>query len=96
MTGVDIQVTAISTSRNKEAKAMEIGADRFVVSTDAASMASAAKSLDLVINTVSATHELSTYLPLLRQNGVLVMVGAAMNVHQVQVPFRTSQSNMRS
>ena len=35
------KVTAISTSPNKEAAAMEIGADNFVVSTDKDSMQSA-------------------------------------------------------
>lgn len=79
------KVTAISTSRNKEAKAREIGADDFVVSTDEASMAGAAKSLDLIINTVSANHQLSSYLPLLRQDGTIVMVGVTMQPHQVMV-----------
>jgi hypothetical protein len=38
---------------------------RFVVSTDAESMTAAANSLDLILNTVSANHDLSHYLPLL-------------------------------
>merc|ERR1719490_263033 len=55
-------VTAISTSPNKEAAAREIGADNFVVSTNPESMKSAAMSLDLILNTVSADHDLSSYL----------------------------------
>ena len=58
-------VTAVSTSPNKEAAARDIGADHFVVSTDQESMKGAAKSLDLIINTVSAAHDVNTYLPLL-------------------------------
>ena len=58
-------VTAISTSPNKEAAAKEIGADNFVVSTDPESMKAAAGSLDLILNTVSANHDVNTYLPLL-------------------------------
>ena len=58
-------VTAISTSPRKEAAAREIGADSFVVSTSKESMAAAAGSLDLILNTVSATHDVNTYLPLL-------------------------------
>ena len=46
-------VTAISTSPNKEAAAREIGADNFVVSTNPESVAAAAGSLDLILNTVS-------------------------------------------
>ena len=58
-------VTAISTSPNKEAAAKEIGADNFVVSTNPESLKAAAGSLDLILNTVSADHDINTYLPLL-------------------------------
>ena len=58
-------VTAISTSPSKEAAAREIGADNFVVSTDPESRKAAAGSLDLILNTVSADHDINTYLPLL-------------------------------
>ena len=58
-------VTAISTSPNKEAAAREIGADNFVVSTDPDIMKNNAASLDLILNTVSADHDINTYLPLL-------------------------------
>ena len=58
-------VTAISTSPNKEAAAREIGADNFVVSTDPDIMKNSAASLDLILNTVSADHDINTYLPLL-------------------------------
>ena len=58
-------VTAISTSPNKEAVAREIGADNFLVSTNQESMKNNAGSLDLILNTVSANHDINTYLPLL-------------------------------
>jgi len=77
-------VTAISTSPNKEASAREIGADNFVVSTDPKSMASAAKSLDLILNTVSASHNLTHYTSLLANKGVLVQLGLVMSPHPVQ------------
>jgi len=76
-------VTAISTSPNKEQAAREIGADNFVVSTDADSMAKAAGSLDLILNTVSANHDVNTYLPLLAFKGVIVQLGLVMQPHQV-------------
>ena len=76
-------VTAISTSPNKEAAAREIGADNFVISTDPASMKEAAGSLDLILNTVSADHNLNTYLPLLAARGVLVQMGVALTPHPV-------------
>lgn len=77
------KVTAISTSANKEQLAKDKGADTFVVSTNAESMKAAASSLDLILNTVSATHQLSTYLPLLKTNGTLVQLGLVPEDHDV-------------
>jgi len=50
-------VTAISTNRKKEETARQLGATNFVVSTDPESMATATRSLDLVLNTISANHQ---------------------------------------
>jgi len=81
-------VTAISTSPNKEAAAKEIGADNFVVSTDTASMTSAGQTLDLILNTVSASHDLNHYLPLLANKGTLVQLGLVLTPHPVvQMPL---------
>ena len=81
-------VTAISTSPNKEAAAKEIGADNFVVSTDPENMKAGADSLDLILNTVSADHNLNTYLPLLAAKGVLVQLGLVLSPHPVsQLPL---------
>jgi len=81
-------VTAVSTSPGKEAAAREIGADNFVVSTDPESMKAAADSLDLILNTVSAEHNLNTYLSLLDGKGVLVQMGLTLGPHPVsQLPL---------
>jgi len=82
-------VTAISTSIGKKEHALNVvGADRFVVSTDKESMAGAANTLDLVLNTVSASHQLSLYLPLLRRDSTLVQLGAVFTDHTVnQIPL---------
>ena len=40
---------------------------------------------DLIINTVSANHELQSYLPLLDFDGVLVMLGLTTNSHKLDV-----------
>ena len=61
-------IYAISTSPHKEAAAREIGADHFVVSTDPGSMSAAANCMNLILNTVSADHDLNVYLPLLVNN----------------------------
>ncbi len=48
------RVTAISTSRDKEAAAKALGASAFVLSSDAEAMSNAANSCDLIINTIAA------------------------------------------
>merc|ERR1711994_1225544 len=58
------------------------------VSTSMESMAVAAGSLDLILNTVSATHDVNTYLPLLAAKGVIVQIGFTLQPHSVsQVPL---------
>ncbi|KAF3944429.1 hypothetical protein CMV_029103 [Castanea mollissima] len=70
-------VTVISTSPSKqnEAKA-RLGADDFIVSTDDQQMQQARRSLDFILDTVSANHSLGPILELLKVNGTLVFVGA--------------------
>jgi D-arabinose 1-dehydrogenase-like Zn-dependent alcohol dehydrogenase len=69
------EVTVISTSASKEAEARALGAKHFLLSTDKDAMAAAAGTLEGIIDTVSAKHDLATFLNLLDVNGKLVMVG---------------------
>ncbi|XP_023321385.1 probable cinnamyl alcohol dehydrogenase [Eurytemora carolleeae] len=78
------EVTAISTSPNKEEAARKIGADRFIVSSDPESMKTGENSLDLILNTVSAQHQLNVYIPLLKRDGTLVQLGLVLSDHLVQ------------
>jgi len=81
-------VTAISTSPRKKDVAMKIGAKNFIVSKDEEQMKAAARSLDLILNTVSANHQVSTYLPLLAFKGKIVQIGGVTEPHQVdQMPL---------
>lgn len=68
-------VTLLTTSPAKAADAHKLGADAVVVSTDAAEMKAAALSLDLIVDTVSAVHDIDAYMNLLRLEGALVLVG---------------------
>ena len=82
------KVTAISTTPAKKKEALEIGADNFIVSSDEASMLSGADSLDLLLNTVSADHQIEHYLPLLRRDGTIVQLGLVLKKHEIgQVPL---------
>ncbi|MCB9478511.1 MAG: NAD(P)-dependent alcohol dehydrogenase [Deltaproteobacteria bacterium] len=69
------EVTAFSTSPDKEAEARQHGAHRFVVSTDPAQLEAAAGSLDLILNTIHHDLNWETYLGTLRTNGRLCFVG---------------------
>jgi uncharacterized zinc-type alcohol dehydrogenase-like protein len=68
-------VTVMSRSTDKEADALDLGADQLLVSSDAGAMAAAASSFDLIIDTVPVKHELNPYMPLLDIDGTLVIVG---------------------
>jgi alcohol dehydrogenase (NADP+) len=69
------EVVLFTTSPDKQAVASELGADRVVVSTDPAAMAELGASLDLVLDTVAAPHDLDAYLQVLKRDGALVLVG---------------------
>eukprot|EP00953_Heterococcus_sp_UTEX-ZZ885_P004908 3129-Heterococcus_DN1.PRE.1 len=62
-------VTCISTSPSKAEALKKLGADTVVISTDADAMKAAARTLDLILNTVSAPHDMMAYHALLRPNG---------------------------
>lgn len=71
-----LKVTVISTSAKKEDEAInKLGADSFLVSTDAAKMKAAMGTMDFIIDTVSAVHPLYPLLTLLKINGKLITVG---------------------
>jgi len=52
-----------------------LGADKVVLSTDKAQMASVNSQFDLIIDTVPNVHDINPYLPSLALNGTLVLVG---------------------
>lgn len=71
------KVTVISTSPSKKDEAINhLGADSFLVSRDPKQMQAANGTLDGIIDTVSAVHQISPLIDLLKTNGKLVLVGA--------------------
>jgi len=74
-------VVAFTTSESKRRDAEALGAHEVVVSRDLDAMAARAKSLDLIINTVAAPHDLDAYLNLLKRDGTMVLVGAPATPH---------------
>ena len=69
------EVTMLSTSASKEADARRLGATAFALTKDKATFSKLAGHFDLLLDTVSAPHDLNAYLGLLRPVGTLVIVG---------------------
>lgn len=69
-------VTVISSSDKKRSEAIDhLGADAYLVSTDADAVAAAADSLDYIIDTVPAVHPMEPYLAMLKLDGKLILMG---------------------
>jgi uncharacterized zinc-type alcohol dehydrogenase-like protein len=84
------EVTVLSHSANKEADARKLGADHFILTTDAEQMKAVRRNFDLILDTVSAEHDVNNYLALLRTNGTLVVIGLP------GVPFSVNANSLLS
>jgi uncharacterized zinc-type alcohol dehydrogenase-like protein len=69
------EVTAFSTSIDKEAEAKELGADHFVNTRDNGALKKLAGSFDLLLSTVGADHDWQSLVSSLRPKGTLCVVG---------------------
>jgi uncharacterized zinc-type alcohol dehydrogenase-like protein len=69
------EVTVLSTSDRKKADAERMGARHFLINSDKDAMKAANEKFDLIINTVSATHEIASHVGLLARDGTMVMLG---------------------
>jgi alcohol dehydrogenase (NADP+) len=76
-------VVVFTTSPNKKEDALRLGADEVVVSRDADQMKKHVGSFDLILDTVSAEHDVNAYIQLLRRDGNLILVGAPDKPHPV-------------
>jgi uncharacterized zinc-type alcohol dehydrogenase-like protein len=77
------EVTAFSTSKDKEAEARELGAHNFVNTRENGEIKKAAGSLDLILSTVSADQDFQSFIAMLRPKGTLVVLGASPSPMQV-------------
>jgi uncharacterized zinc-type alcohol dehydrogenase-like protein len=69
------EVTMLSTSRSKEADATRLGATSFALTTEKSTFKTLAGKFDLLIDTISVTHDMNSYLGLLRPYGAMAIVG---------------------
>ena len=80
-------VVLFTTSPGKEADAKRLGADEVVISKDADQMARHAGSIDLIVNTVAAPHNLDPYLNTLKRDGTMCLVGVPAEPHPSPTVF---------
>jgi uncharacterized zinc-type alcohol dehydrogenase-like protein len=68
-------VVQFTTNLRKKEDAVKLGADEVVLSSDPDAMKAHTKSFDFILDTVSAPHPLDDYLPLLKQDATMCLVG---------------------
>jgi uncharacterized zinc-type alcohol dehydrogenase-like protein len=69
-------VAVFTTSPGKTEDAKRLGADEVIVSKDADAMKKHSGSFDMILDCVSADHDINAYLNLVRVGGNLTLVGA--------------------
>jgi len=69
-------VVVFTTSPSKKEDALRLGADEVVVSSNAEEMQKHAGSLDFILDTIAADHDVNAFLNLLSLDGKLTLVGA--------------------
>ncbi|MDJ0747544.1 MAG: zinc-binding dehydrogenase [Xenococcaceae cyanobacterium MO_167.B27] len=88
-------VTAFSTSPDKEAEARELGANHFVNSRDPEALKQVANSFDFILSTVNADLDWDTYLAALRPKGKLHLVGVIPSPLSAQIfPMLAGQKSI--
>ncbi|UKA52899.1 NAD(P)-dependent alcohol dehydrogenase [Arthrobacter sp. FW305-BF8] len=69
------EVKVFTTSESKVSAALELGADAVVLSRDEEAMAAENRSIDVIIDTVAAPHDLNPFFRALRRDGALFQLG---------------------
>jgi uncharacterized zinc-type alcohol dehydrogenase-like protein len=80
-------VTLFTTSPGKADDGRALGADEIVISTETEALAATRGSLDLIIDSVAASHDLDPYLGALRRDGALVLLGVPAQPHPSPAVF---------
>ncbi len=75
------RVVVFTTSQGKIEDAKKLGAHEVVISNKAEEMLAHNKSLDFIIDTVAAPHNLDPFLQLLKRDGTLCLIGVPASSH---------------
>ncbi len=74
-------VVLFTTSPDKAADAKRLGADEVVISKNTEEMARMTASLDFILNTVAAPHNLDQFMALLKRDGTMCLIGVPDSPH---------------
>lgn len=74
-------VVAFTSSESKIQEAKKLGADEVVVTKNPQEFKKFTNSLDFIINTIAASHNLDQYISLLKRDGTICLVGAPPHPH---------------
>ncbi len=77
------EVTAFSTSKDKETEARQLGAHHFLNTQDTGALKKVAGSFDFLLSTVSADQDWQGYVNALRPKGMLCVVGVSPSPIQI-------------
>ena len=69
-------VVVFTTSPGKKEDALRLGADEVVISRNADEVKKHSESFDFILDSVSADHDISAYINLLKRDGNITLVGA--------------------
>jgi uncharacterized zinc-type alcohol dehydrogenase-like protein len=69
------EVTVLSRSESKRSDAIRLGAKHYVSSSDPKNLENLQRQFDLILNTVSAPHDISPFLQTLKRDGTMVLLG---------------------
>ncbi len=88
------EVTAFSSSANKESEALELGAHQFVASRDAKAIEAIANTLDFILVTINVPLDWEPFLSGLRAKGRLHFVGAQPELSAPFFPLLAGQKSI--
>lgn len=88
------EVTAYSTSPEKESEAKQMGAHHLINSRDKDALASTANSLDMILVTVNACLNRDAYIQILRPGGKIHIVGAVPKVDVQWFPLIAGEKSV--
>lgn len=74
-------VVVFTTSESKIKEAKKLGANEVVISKNEEEMKKFTNSLDFIINTVAASHNLDAFMTLLKLDGTMCLIGAPAHPH---------------